>query len=326
MPPKVTLVIPVYNGKPYLTACIDSVLSQTYKNLACLLIDDGSVDGSAELLDELAAKHPQCLKVVHQENQGVAAARNRGISLADGTYLMFADNDDIMEIDYVERMVKELEKTGADMLVSGFDRVTEDGKVLFTHRLTLDPWSKFRAVAPWGRIMRLDFIRKNKLHFGPYELGEDSYFTLCSYNASPKIATTEYIGYHWIDRPASISNTTQKRSDVTSALPLLNGLCESIRPPRYFSPELFDYFLIKYVAWHLTFIAGSTDWPVVSRTCETYYDWLSKQIPDYRKNPEVSPLRPKGEVPGIRLTVWVLTKSPLWLKKTILRLYGLLGR
>lgn len=326
MSPQVTLVIPVYNGKSYLPACIDSVLSQTYENLVCLLIDDGSTDGSAELLDGLAAAHPKRLKVVHQENQGVAAARNRGISLTEGTYLMFADNDDIMDADYVERMVKELEKAEADMLVSGFDRVREDGKVLFTHRLTPDPWSKFRAVAPWGRIMRLDFVRKNNLHFGPYRLGEDSFFTLCAYNASPNIATTDYIGYHWIDRPASVSNTAQKRSDVTSALPLLDGLCASVRPPRYLSPELFDYFLIKYIAWHLTFIAGSTDWPVVSQTCETYYGWLDRQVPGYRKNPEVSLFRPQGEVPGIRLTVWILTKSPLWLKKIILRLYGLLGR
>ncbi|MCI8513476.1 MAG: glycosyltransferase family 2 protein [Lachnospiraceae bacterium] len=326
MPPKVTLIIPVYNGKPYLNACIDSVLSQTYENLSCLLIDDGSTDGSFQLLDELAAARPDRLKVVHQKNKGVAAARNLGISLADGAYLMFADNDDIMEPDYVARMVKELEKTGADMLVGGFNRVTEDGKIRFTHRLTKDPWAKFRAVAPWGRIMRLDFVRDNGLRFGSYRLGEDSYFTISSYNASPHIATTDYIGYHWVDRPASVSNTAQKRSDITSALPLLEGLCRNVRPPRHISPELFDYFLIKYVVWHLTFIAGSTAWPLVSRTCEDYYNWLAKEVPDYRRNPQVSPFRPKGEIFGIRLTVWILTKSPMWLKKSILRLYGLLGR
>jgi glycosyltransferase involved in cell wall biosynthesis len=323
---KITVIIPVYNAGKSLAACVDSVLAQTYENLEGLLIDDGSTDGSSDLLDQLAAAHPDRLRVIHLANGGAAAARNRGIFFSDGDYLMFADNDDTMEPDFAERMAAELERREADMVVSGFDRVREDGRVLFTHRLTPDPWSKFRAVAPWGRIMRRDFVVKNELAFGSFQLGEDSYFTLCAYNASPRIVTTDYIGYHWIDHPASVSNTIQKQSSAVSALPLLNALQRRICPPENIPQELFDYFLIKYVAWHLTFIAGSTAWPAVRKTCEDYYDWLSEHVPDYRKNPQVSPFRPKGEVPGIRFTVWLLTKSPMRLKKFILRLYGLLGR
>lgn len=324
MSKEVTLVIPVYNAAPYLETCVNSVLAQTYPNIDCLLIDDGSTDDSPALLDRMAAAHPDRLRVIHQPNAGVAAARNLGIQLARGEYLMFADNDDFMVPDYVSHMVQELEAADADMVVSGFHRVSEDGRILFTHRLTQDPWSKFRAVAPWGRILRTDFVRQHHLQFGNFRVGEDSYFTICAYEASSRIVTTDYIGYHWMDRPSSVSNTIQKRSDIASALPMLTALQERITPPQILEPELLDYFFIKHVVWHLTYIAKDTARPVVASTCETYFAWLKDHVPGYRKNPQVSLCRPKGELLGIRFTVWLLVKSPMWLKKVILTVYGAL--
>ena len=84
MSKEVTLVIPVYNAAPYLETCVNSVLAQTYPNIDCLLIDDGSTDDSPALLDRMAAAHPVRLRVIHQPNAGVAAARNLGIQLARG--------------------------------------------------------------------------------------------------------------------------------------------------------------------------------------------------------------------------------------------------
>lgn len=318
------MIIPVYNGAAYIESCVSSVLTQTYPNLHCLLINDGSTDNSAALLDRLANAHPDRIRVIHQENAGVATTRNRGIQLADGDYLMFADNDDFMEPDYVAHMVQILEEQQADMVVSGFHRTGEDGSIQFTHRLTQDPWSKYRAVAPWGRIMRRDFVLKHALAFGEFKVGEDSYFSVSAYQTGGKIVTTDYIGYHWINRPTSVSNTIQKRSDITSALPMLEGLLKRVSPSTKEEKTLFDYFIIKFIAWHLTFIAKDTAWPVVSDTCESYYAWLSKHLPDYRKSPEVSPFRPAGELLGIRLTVWLMTKGPMWFKKVLLRVYGFL--
>ena len=90
---KVSVIIPVYNVKPYLERCVQSVLGQTYKDIEMILVDDGSTDGSGQLCDELAAKHGQ-IRVIHQENQGLSVARNVGIRHAVGEYIAFIDSDD----------------------------------------------------------------------------------------------------------------------------------------------------------------------------------------------------------------------------------------
>lgn len=90
---KVSVVIPVYNVKPYLERCVNSVLRQTYKDLEIILVDDGSTDGSGELCDDIATRD-QRIQVIHQKNQGLSGARNTGIRQAQGDYIIFMDSDD----------------------------------------------------------------------------------------------------------------------------------------------------------------------------------------------------------------------------------------
>ena len=92
----ISVIIPVYNTRQYLSACLDSLLAQTYADLEILFIDDGSTDGSSELLDSLAEKDSR-IRVIHQENGGVCAARNRGIAEARGAWLSFIDSDDTLD-------------------------------------------------------------------------------------------------------------------------------------------------------------------------------------------------------------------------------------
>lgn len=98
--PLVSFVIPVYNVRGYLEECVRSVLAQDYQNLECICVDDGSTDGSGELLDALAKDDPRIV-VVHQKNAGVSAARNNGISRTRGELLAFVDADDVIERNYV---------------------------------------------------------------------------------------------------------------------------------------------------------------------------------------------------------------------------------
>ena len=90
---KVSVIIPVYNVKPYLERCVNSVIGQTYKDLDIILVDDGSTDGSGQLCDKLADSDSR-IKVVHQKNQGLSGARNTGIRQATGEYVVFLDSDD----------------------------------------------------------------------------------------------------------------------------------------------------------------------------------------------------------------------------------------
>ena len=91
--PLISVIVPVYNVEPYLTACVESVLRQTYSNLEVILLDDGSTDGSGRLCDGFAQKDAR-VRAVHQQNSGVSAARNAGLDMAKGDYLYFLDGDD----------------------------------------------------------------------------------------------------------------------------------------------------------------------------------------------------------------------------------------
>ncbi|WP_294542749.1 glycosyltransferase [uncultured Gemmiger sp.] len=103
MSPLISVVVPVYNSAPYLETCLRSLLAQTWQDWEAILVDDGSTDGSARLCDTWAKKEPR-LRVIHQKNAGVSAARNAGIAAARGEYLAFVDADDWVEPDYLQTL------------------------------------------------------------------------------------------------------------------------------------------------------------------------------------------------------------------------------
>ena len=102
---KVSIIIPVYNSEKYISKCLDSVLNQTYKNIEILVINDGSKDNSIDILREYEKKDDRIV-VIDKENEGVAKTRNQGIKKATGDYIMFIDNDDFIDEDYVETYLK----------------------------------------------------------------------------------------------------------------------------------------------------------------------------------------------------------------------------
>ena len=99
--PKVSVIVPVYNAQSHLRQCLDSIMGQTLREIEILCVDDGSTDGSAQILEEYKGCDPR-LHVIMQENIGAGAARNRGLAEASGEYLSFLDADDFFEPDMLE--------------------------------------------------------------------------------------------------------------------------------------------------------------------------------------------------------------------------------
>lgn len=118
MQPLVSILIPVYNTEEYLPKCLDSIVNQTYSNLQVVIIDDGSKDASLSIAQKYAKQY-LCIEVYHQENVGVAAARNKLISLAKGDFILFIDSDDWVELDMVENMLILQKKYNADIVSCG---------------------------------------------------------------------------------------------------------------------------------------------------------------------------------------------------------------
>ena len=102
---KVSIIVPIYNTKKYLEACLSSIKNQTHKNLEIILVDDGSTDNSGKIADAFA-KSNKCIKVIHQKNAGQSAARNAGLKKATGDFISFIDSDDEIAPDFYESHLK----------------------------------------------------------------------------------------------------------------------------------------------------------------------------------------------------------------------------
>ncbi len=126
--PIVSVIVPVFNVEKYLKRCIESVLQQSLSQIELILINDGSPDNCAQIINEYA-KSDQRIVVVHQSNKGVSAARNAGLRLATGKYIGFVDADDYIEKDMYENLVGELERTTADISCCNWNDISTDGSI-----------------------------------------------------------------------------------------------------------------------------------------------------------------------------------------------------
>ena len=122
----ITIVVPVYNVERYLSACIESILLQTYRNLQILLVNDGSTDSCPQICDEYALKDKR-IEVIHKSNGGLSDARNFGIEHARGQYISFVDSDDVIASDMVEYLYRLLKRNHADISVCQPLRITDNG-------------------------------------------------------------------------------------------------------------------------------------------------------------------------------------------------------
>ena len=137
----VSIIVPVFNVKPFLTEALDSILYQTYKNLEIIIIDDGSNDGSGEICDDYEKKDKR-IRIVHQVNKGLSAARNAGLSLMTGDLVAFLDSDDAYRRDYIEIMVNSLIRDNADMVICKYYFQHKGGSLTTTVSDKLSPTIK----------------------------------------------------------------------------------------------------------------------------------------------------------------------------------------
>ncbi len=121
-----SIIVPVYNVEKWLRRCIDSILNQTFRDFELILVDDGSPDNCPSICDEYAAKDNR-IKVIHQKNRGLGEARNSGLKVASGTYILFCDSDDAYVDGAFEKLMANVEKyPGADLYC--FDYVEKSGR------------------------------------------------------------------------------------------------------------------------------------------------------------------------------------------------------
>lgn len=228
----ISIIIPVYNVEKYLERCITSVITQTYKNLEIILVDDGSPDKSGKICDEYAKKDNR-IKVIHKENGGLSDARNVGIDASDGRYLMFVDSDDYISPDMVEVLYERVCMDKSDMALCDFMYVDENYREMAEENknspIKNEIVSRYHALkkltenGDWYYVAAVKKLYKKKLfdniRFPKGKLHEDEFTVHYIFDKCNKISCVERPMYFYVQRNFSIMNSAYsvKRLDAAEA-------------------------------------------------------------------------------------------------------------
>lgn len=238
MKPIISVIIPVYNVESYLAECLDSVLSQSMKEVEIILVNDGSTDSSGNICDEYKDRDNR-VKVIHKQNEGVSVARNTGIANSIGKYIGFVDSDDVIDKDMYKKLYSEIEDNNADIAICRYARLYPDGVIRETEEpLKLGELGKEeikeKLILPmigtplsapanppimgcnWRCLYRKKIISKLNIEFQKVKIAEDLLFHLtylCKsqkaividdvlyyYRLNPNSALQSYITNYWDDR------------------------------------------------------------------------------------------------------------------------------
>lgn len=228
VPSKVSIIVPVYNVENYLAKCLDSLVKQTLQDIEILVINDGSKDNSAQIIQEYAQKYPEKVKGFTKENGGLSDARNFGLDRATGDYIGFVDSDDYVTETMFEEMVDLAEKHLAKMVICNIQKVDEHGNV--TQKLTQIPNmpEKIDLEKHFSVFSDISYFACNKLF--KKELFQDKRFKKGVHfediQLIPQLllecetlAQTQHFHYQYLERTDSITKThTEKGLDILKAV------------------------------------------------------------------------------------------------------------
>lgn len=216
MSPLLSVLVPVYNVAPWLPRCLESICAQTYGNLEILCVNDGSTDNSADILEQYAAKDSR-IKVFHQQNGGLSAARNTGLEHATGEWIAGVDSDDYIEPDTFEKAISCIDET-VDMVAFGVRCVWENGdnparvfQQFDTNAVV--PMTEEQAAAMhvcfWNKLWRRSVIEMHQIRFPRGLVHEDDAFFYQFIPYMRQVALCSTMGYNYLQRLGSIVRSGQ---------------------------------------------------------------------------------------------------------------------
>lgn len=226
MHPQVSVIIPIYNTAPFITRCCESLFSQTLRELQYIFVDDASTDHSLNIVHQVLQRYPQRQTQVQiielTEHRGVGTARQRGLELATGDFVIHCDSDDWVESTLYELLYTKALETGADIVTCGYSIDQEDGSVI-TNVPALSQSEKisFNIGPQVGslclKLIRNVFILQHQLHI-PTDInwGEDLCFSLQAMLLTHNIQSIDEPFYHYVQHKTSLTHTvdTEKCFDL----------------------------------------------------------------------------------------------------------------
>lgn len=207
--PLVSIIVPVYNCEKYVEKCILSLVNQSYINIEIIIINDGSTDSSAKLINKLVGANDNAF-LINQKNKGVSEARNLGVKSSKGKYITFVDGDDYLEEHYIENFVKQAEKYNAQLCVCGYTLVDEAGKILnivSPTEYTKDSHEEYiyRILAVLSRFYARELWIENNIEFEKNKniRGEDIPVALLTNAIARNVQCVDQTGYYYVQHQGS---------------------------------------------------------------------------------------------------------------------------
>lgn len=218
----ISVIVPIYKVEKYLKKCVESILEQTYSNLDIILVDDGSPDNCGNIIEEFRKKDER-IRTIHQKNGGLSDARNSGIKIAKGKYIVCIDSDDWIEKDMIEVLYNDIINTNSDISVCEFVEEDDFQNILSTKKYT-NEIIEFNSKEALKSLIKQDILTNhawNKLYkaslfegveYPKGQLMEDVSTTYKLFEKANKIVYQNTSLYHYIQRGTSIlGNITEKR-------------------------------------------------------------------------------------------------------------------
>ena len=258
--PLISVIVPCYNVEEYLPKCIESILSQTYRNLELFLVDDGSPDRSGEICDEYAVRDKR-IKVIHKENGGLSDARNAALDVMTGEYVTFVDSDDYVAPDYVELLYKLIAENDVRLSVTGFRTFAENtspeiGNYPVTERvlgtveaLTEMFYQRAFDTSAWAKMYHRSLF-SDGIRYPKGWLYEDLSVTYRLMMKCDRIAFGDYRSYFYLLRDTSIEGAPFKPPKYESCVKIIRELeADKAKMPRQVQRAL-DCRIVSF-AFHI---------------------------------------------------------------------------
>lgn len=229
--PFFSIVLPIYGVEKYLDRCINSIVDQEFKNYEIILVDDGSKDKCPEICERWKSKDER-IKVIHKENEGLGLARNSGLDIAEGKYVLFIDSDDYILPGLLSELYKKIVHKNSDIIFYGFERIDSKGKCVlksiprpdkkyysgnenirknllpdFFSRNPYTGESKNLRISAWNCCISIDFLRKNKMKFVSERkyICEDVYFYLEIFDYINSVEFIDKVYYCYCQNSGSLT-------------------------------------------------------------------------------------------------------------------------
>lgn len=237
-----SIIVPIYNVEKYLVRSLDSIINQNYRNIEIILINDGSTDNSINILSDYSSRDNR-IKVVNQPNLGLSAARNKGLSIATGEYILFVDADDFIELDTCSYLKKTMENHDYDIVVFGRYLYYDNGERrednacsaerIFDNGLSYLQYSKVEnhfSASACNKVYKSLFLKKYALLFEKGLFYEDLLFNFQAFtNAHYVIVLARNLYNYYVERSDSIVNTVKKKDlDVLYTISKIDDIYQSL--------------------------------------------------------------------------------------------------